>query len=379
MRQHPNGIFLQPRHDGNTIRRPDLPARSVGHTTETPSGTAFAVARNLLWPYHNLVDIEQRKIYNLVSWDRAALSLKGSHSTRTGAETNHAGRCNIQWSIVGYAGEMHNLGRGDLRWLAEEFLEPMLRLNKIPNVYSKTYGAHDGIVLATVNSPVRMSDSAWLNFSGVTWHQTVPGQDHWDAGKIDWAGLYAYVKNERPISLPERDQAVSIPGMHSVLQFGDRGAEVTQLQQLIKGFFPKIGENLIVDGHYGKSTRQAVRAVQRKLKVTVDGFWGTQSALAFRSYKREIANAITAGIKNEDNELTDEQRIDRTLDRQDQFIDEAREKLEDIEQKFAQLYKLVGNKDHPALKGIMGTIQDLGDDIKKIDNTNTRLSKLTEK
>lgn len=379
MRQHPNGIFLQPRHDGSIIRRPDLPRRSVGHTTETPSGTAMAVARNLLWPYHNLVDIGERRIYNLISWDRAALSLRGSSYTRTGVETNHAGACNIQWSIVGYAAEMHNLGKGDLRWLAEEFLEPMLRLNKIPNVYSKTYGAHDGIVLATTSSPIRMSDDQWAKFSGVTWHQTVPGQDHWDAGKIDWAGLYAYVRNDRPISLPERDQPVSIPGMNSVLQFGDRGAEITQLQQLIKGFFPKIGEHLVVDGHYGKSTRQAVRAVQRKLRVTADGFWGTQSALAFRSYKREIANAVAAGLKNDEAKLTDEQRIDRTIDRQDRFIEEAQEKIEDIEQRFAQLYRLVGNKDHPALKGVMNTIQELSEDIKRINQTNTRLSKLTEK
>ena len=378
MRQHPNGIYLQPRNEGSIIRRPDLPARSVGHTTETPSGTAFAVARNLLWPYHNLVDIGERKIYNLISWDRAALSLKGSYATRTGAETNHAGRANIQWSIVGYAGDMGNLGKGDLRWLAEEFIEPMLRLNKIPNVYSKTYGPQDNIVLASVNSPIRMSDTQWLNYSGVTWHQTVPGQDHWDAGKIDWAGLYAYVNNERPISLPERDKPVTIPGMNSVLQFGDRGQEVTELQQLIKGFFPKIGEHLVVDGHFNKQTRSAVRAAQRKLKVTVDGFWSTQSALAFRSYKREIGNAIAAGIKNTEDDATDDERIDQTIDRQDQVIDEAREKLEDLEQKFARLYKLVGNKDHPALKGMIQLIQDINDDLKTIERTNTRLSKLTE-
>lgn len=372
MNQHPNGITVEARASGNEIRRPDLPARSTGHTTETPPGSGLSVARQLLWPYHNLVDPYNQLIYNLIPWDKAALSLKGSYSTG-GTETNHAGRRNIQWAIVGYASRMQDLGPGHLRWLAEVFFEPMLRINEIPNRWSMTYGADQNIILASINSPIRMSNAEWEGFSGVTYHQQVPGQDHWDAGKLDYANLQRLIENDRPTV---GDRPVQIPGMFSVLGFGDTGVEVERLQTLIRDFFPAIGEEIRVNGKFSKQTQRMVRAVQRELGVRPDGYWGPKSANAFETWRDELAEAIVNGIKPDT--VSKAERIRRNIDRQDVLADELVEKVEALEKRIAVLYKAINQQNHPMTEGLLADVQQIKDDIVKLEKMGDNLARLTK-
>lgn len=369
MTQHPAGIQLEAQHSGNEIRRPDLPARSVGHSTESPTGSGPAVARQLLYPYHNLVDPVERKIYNLVDWEKAALSLRGSSYTG-GTETNHAGRRCIQWALVGYAARMGSMAPGDLRWLAEEFIEPMLRINKIPNVWSRTYGADAGFILASVHSPIRMGNKQWEDFSGITWHQTVPGQDHWDAGKLDWENLKRLVDNERPIG----ERPMQIPGRHNVISLGDRGEEVKQLEQLLVDFFPDLAKDVKVDGVFGKVTLNVVKAVQRRLKVKPDGFWGPKSALMFESYASDIAEAVVNGIKNDN--LTLEERINRAVDNQNLTAEQLLDLIQTIEARYTKLYSTIDGKHNQASEGLLNLIQEARDSARKIIRIGDRVSEL---
>lgn len=61
-----------------------------------------------------------------------------------------------------------------------------------------------------------------------------------------------------------------------VIERGDTGAVVVTLQKMV-GFTKK--EDL--DGIFGGNTEKAVRALQTKLKVTVDGKWGPESQRAY--------------------------------------------------------------------------------------------------
>ena len=374
MIQHPKGIKLEARSQGGVIRRPDLKPRSVGHTTETPTGTARAVARQLLYPYHNLVDPITREIFNLVSWDRSALSLRGSSYTG-GWETNHAGVRNIQWAVIGYAADMDDLPRGALRWLAEEFLAPMLEINRIPNVWSKSYGAGEGIVLATTSSPVRMGGQEWYNFSGVTYHQIVPGQDHWDMGKIDYKNIMKIIEGT-PYNDRESTKPMSIPGMESVIAYGDEGKEVERLEQLLLDYFPTlVGDKFKVNGKFGKPTRFAVRMAQRELGVKPDGYWGPDTARAFRRWKRELAEAVANGIKPD----PEKDKIKTLMGRQDRVSDDVLDQLNEIERKFTNLYRLLGNKNHPATEGLLEMIQNAKEDMGRLEKITTNLHKQLDK
>lgn len=173
------------RPNGSEPRRGDLPPRAVIHTTETDPGTLDAVARNLEWPYHLLVDVKNRRIRQLIrSLDRTAYSLRAARF-----ETNHAGSHCVQISLVMRAKDAPSLSDGDLDWLTGAVLRPVSDLCGIPNAWLRFYGPNEGIVLASMSSPARMTVSEWYGFSGWCGHQHVPGQDHWDPGALNYRRL----------------------------------------------------------------------------------------------------------------------------------------------------------------------------------------------
>jgi hypothetical protein len=43
----------------------------------------------------------------------------------------------------------------------------------------------EGVVVASVDSPLRFGDQEWLDFNGICGHSNVPGgNDHWDPGRL---------------------------------------------------------------------------------------------------------------------------------------------------------------------------------------------------
>lgn len=91
--------------------------------------------------------------------------------------------------------------------------------------------------------------------------------------KCSWTG---------PITVKE------LPSVHVIVMFpltwngdwecylneGSRGDGVKTLQKAINKCY---GTNLVVDGIFGAATKSAVRAVQKKEGITVDGVYGVQT------------------------------------------------------------------------------------------------------
>ena len=171
---------------GSSPRRGDLPSRGVLHTTETDPGTWDAVRRALRFPYHALVEVADRKAYQLVELDRTASSLVAG----TNFETNHAGRHCVQFSFVMRAANTPNLTAGDLQYIADLCGWASEECGIDADVWMRTHGPNEGIVLATPSSPIRMSVPFWYGFNGWCCHQHAPSpNDHWDCGALDVATI----------------------------------------------------------------------------------------------------------------------------------------------------------------------------------------------
>ncbi|NNF68421.1 MAG: hypothetical protein HKN01_01505 [Acidimicrobiia bacterium] len=189
--QHPNAKWVGHERKGGEPRRGDLPVRGVVHTTETKAGSAKALF-SMEWPYHIIADPVTRELYQMIRLDRTAYSLKG-YSSMTSSyrrknpsfETNHAGRFCVQVTLIGYARDMHKLTNEQLDWLATEVFAPIMDLTGIPNSWDTPLGNGDGFVLATDTYVGRKTPKEWYNFTGWATHQTSPGQDHWDPGRLN--------------------------------------------------------------------------------------------------------------------------------------------------------------------------------------------------
>lgn len=74
----------------------------------------------------------------------------------------------------------------------------------------------------------------------------------------------------------------SVPNIASAtpnLKKGSTGTQVKYLQECLNylGFKGKDGKSLTVDGEFGANTEYALRAFQKKYKLTVDGIYGSKS------------------------------------------------------------------------------------------------------
>lgn len=292
---HPHATRFTPRRAlgrPSARRRRGDGAKLTVHSTETPTGTGKAVARQLEWPYTMLVDPVKREILELGPLNYTAFSLRGTHA-RTGAkiETNHSGRMHPQVSLVGYAAKMHELTDDQLNWLADVVFGPILELCDIPNVWLRAYGAHDGIVLATPSSKVRMTQAECWAYEGVLYHQTWHGQDHWDAGALNVAHIQARIAGHPSA---ENTEVPTMPTTSNILARGDTGAAVKAHQEMLNAWFQA---GLTVDGDFGPATEAATKTAQAKIGVDPDGFWGVKSEGAFDTYKRKIGESVAAGLQ----------------------------------------------------------------------------------
>ena len=79
------------------------------------------------------------------------------------------------------------------------------------------------------------------------------------------------------------------PGPALAAERGDRGAEVTEIQQLLDGF----GYTVAVDGIFGPQTERAVRSWQRSNGLEVDGIAGPVTLSSLRKAVRGDAQQVT--------------------------------------------------------------------------------------
>lgn len=175
------------------------PWRGVLHTTEGNSyaGALGAYKRAASAP-HFTVSFETGTFqsWQHIQLDRAATALRNRSG---GVETNKL-RC-VQIEIVGHANEAADFPR--------EYLDGIGRLmrwiesnTEIKRISPSFKGAGQGIVLATVASPIRLKNDAWNKFNGWCGHQHVPENDHWDPGLIDIGYLLSYTTGVMPMYDP---------------------------------------------------------------------------------------------------------------------------------------------------------------------------------
>lgn len=292
---HPNATRYTPRRalgKPSSRRRRGDPPKLTGHSTETPAGTAKAVASRLEWPYTVICDPVTREILELGPLNYTAMSLRGTHAgTKRKIETNHSGSMHPQVAIVGYAARMHELGDDQLNWLADAVFAPILTACDIPNTWLRAYGSHEKAWLASVNSSIRLSQAACHAFSGVLFHQTWYGQDHWDTGGLNTTHIQARIAGHPSTPTSE---APTMPTTVDILGRGDKGVPVKQLQKLLNDWFQA---GLTVDGDFGPATETAVKAAQAKMGVDPDGFWGDKSRGAFDTHQRKIGEAVAEGLQ----------------------------------------------------------------------------------
>ena len=107
----------------------------------------------------------------------------------------------IQLELAGFASDSPDRTATELHWLGTEVVAPINRalaaagLPTIPPVIVPAgfRGPGGGIVLASPNSPIRLSDREFESFSGHLGHQHAPAPDsHWDPGGLDVAAILRY-------------------------------------------------------------------------------------------------------------------------------------------------------------------------------------------
>lgn len=145
------------------------------HTTEG-SNLAGAEAAYKSYPPHIGYDPLNRIKHQYISLDKHSYSLKGSESDNEYV---------IQVEIVGFARESHLWPTAYYKHITEDVLKPLEELVGIPRKFLQFYGEGEGFVLASPDSPIRLSSGALRAFTGWLGHQHIPAPDsHWDPGKF---------------------------------------------------------------------------------------------------------------------------------------------------------------------------------------------------
>jgi len=188
------------------------------HTTE---GATLAGAETAFWSYppHLGVDPSTGERHQYIPLDRRAYSLGNSD-----AEDSYC----IQVEVVGRADQSHTWSDDRLEWLAVNVVRPVADTVGVPAVALMFYGEGDGYILASPDSPIRLSLADWDAYSGHVGHQHCPGDDHWDPGRLDLAAILAYAAADQP-----SDILKELPTVDFLLV--DRGA--SYLVNTQSGFF----------------------------------------------------------------------------------------------------------------------------------------------
>ncbi|WP_192843462.1 peptidoglycan-binding domain-containing protein [Aureimonas sp. N4] len=89
-----------------------------------------------------------------------------------------------------------------------------------------------------------------------------------------------------------------------MLRLGAKGACVRELRALLV----RAGEPVKVDGDFGQTTRDAVRALQKRLGLAVDGVAGPETMAAFTTFRTSPDEKLGARMHDNINEMRRELR-----------------------------------------------------------------------
>ena len=176
---------------GATPRRPDAPPRCVLHTDEVGAHTR-RLAETHQNPPQLWVNPKTKERYQIIPLNRTGQALRRD----TALETNHMGRC-VQVEIAGWAKDTHQWPQAWHDWLALEVMLPIHEHAGIPLTTWEPYRGGEGY---GVGASQRMSPEQWTRFTGFCGHQHVPGNSHWDPGKLPVAAMLATIQaHKKPV------------------------------------------------------------------------------------------------------------------------------------------------------------------------------------
>lgn len=266
----PGAVFLDLGPDGGPY---DETAHRKGciHTTE---GSSLSGAEQAYrdYPPHLGYDPYTRVLHQYIRLDRHSEAFRGSESDDEAI---------IQVEIVGFASETPNWSDQWYRNVGEDVIGPLREAVGIPDTFLRFYGPDEGIVLASPDSPIRLSDSELRNFSGWLGHQHIPSPDeHWDPGRFNMALALKYAEDDMELSDPSAVPRPDGSGYYSngeiqywdnkfindlVVMVPDIAASVARLEEMFN--LPIVGTGQIVLSPAVPQTSQTRRVVQALIRA----------------------------------------------------------------------------------------------------------------
>lgn len=161
--------------------------KCLWHTTEGNSlEGAEAAFRN--YPPHIGYDPRIRDLRQYVKMDRHAYALAGSEADD---------ECIFQIELVGFANSTHTWPDWYYDNIRRDLIIPFREIYGVPDQHLRFYGADEGIVLASKDSPIRLSLAQLRSFSGHLGHQHAPAPDaHWDPGRLLLDKVLSYAEDD---------------------------------------------------------------------------------------------------------------------------------------------------------------------------------------
>ena len=269
-------------------RRKDAPSRIVIHTTETNQLPGYNGGRAA--PHFTIgvgdpgsltrEPLGAVRVWQHVSLDRTAYALRHPRGT---PETNHMGAHCIQIECITYVGDQPDHGivgnRGKLppaltvalAGLVREIITTLgdINISDLPEIWSATGSSG-------VNAKQRLTAHQWERFNGICGHQHVPDNSHWDPGAFDITNFIALLQSESTGSgatapAPSRPAPVDWP---MLFEEGDRGPNVVTIRSVLQALGH--GDFSVTD-LYNAKVVEAVTALQKQERITVDGVWGPET------------------------------------------------------------------------------------------------------
>lgn len=255
---------------GGAMDTPGKPPRVVWHTTESGAGNAAFDAvgkylRTIGAEPHFLYDPTTDRLGQYGPLDKSARALKNDGATRT----NRTGRACIQIEVLARAGTpFTGYWKPGSNFRA---LMAAIRSWGVPDVFPM------GALAARYGDPAaKRSRDIWINNAGHYGHCNVPGNDHWDPGKISPSALFAAAPVAKPakpapavkpkVDLSELLRAAKTDPHaaqgHKTYAAGVRLVEAALVAEKL------LGKSYASDGSYGTTTVAAYRKWQLKLRFS---------------------------------------------------------------------------------------------------------------
>lgn len=134
----------------------------------------------------------------------------------------------VQVEVVGFASGAYAWDDTICRRLAQRVVRPVADAVGVPPVVIRTgfHGDDEGLYLAISTSSIRISPTELRNFAGHLGHQHMPGEVHWDPGRLPIDRILRFA-SEASVTPEEREQIASAVWAHYLTTESNTAAFLT--------------------------------------------------------------------------------------------------------------------------------------------------------